>query len=458
MKKIIPPFIILLACYISASAQTISLSLEDILDNASQNSADITNAGLDVKAAELQKKEALWEYFPRVSATAIGFYSLNPLLEIGVTDILGKNDMAWEINNQIESLGAMYGVSTKYTALQNGYSTSLMFLQPIFAGGRIINGNRLALVGLKAAEFQRSIKTKQNLLQIENIWWQISSLEDKLQMLAQLKGALDTLTLTLNEAVNAGLASDNERLQLEVKTAELNAGIKKAESGVRLLKMNLLNCAGIEYTLYKGLASDTRPQLDSIILEMNTPIVLEPDHYWRNEEEIISGMNESKLLELQVEAKTLEKKMTIGEALPQIAIGASSGYSDLFHKGRFNTIAFATIQIPISDWGKISQKAQRMQTQIDKAENERLFLTKQLHLRIGQLWLELVSAYDQLQISIKSKETAEKYYNRALSNYNAGLISIKDLLEAQTSVSNAANSHFEAMVNYHNAVIEYNSL
>ncbi len=458
MKKKILPIIILLSCGISISAQTVTLCWEDIRNSASQNNASIINAGLDVKAAELQKKEAIWEYFPKLSATALGFYSLHPLLEVGVTDILGKNDIAWEINNRIEYLGAMYGISTKYTALQNGYSTSLMFMQPIFAGGRIVNGNRLALVGLKAAEYQQNIETKKNLLQVENIWWEIGSLEDKLQMLTQLKETLDTLTLTLNEAISAGLASDNDILQLEVKTSELNAGIKKAESGIRLLKMNLLNCAGIEYTLYKGLATDTRPQIDSIKLEIDTPLILEPDYYWRDEEEIIAGMNESKLLELQVEAKTLEKKMTIGEALPQVAIGASSGYSDLFSEGRFNTIAFATIQIPISDWGKISRKAQRIQTQIDKAENDKSFLNKQLRLRIGQSWLELTSAYDQLLLCAKSKETAEKYYNRALSNYNAGLISIKDLLEAQTAMNSAANSHFEAMVNYHNAVIEYNSL
>lgn len=458
MKRTISIFLILFSCCTAGFSQTLTLSWEDIWDSASKNNTDIVNARLDVRAAELQRREAIWEYFPKLSATALGFYSLHPLLEIGVTDILGKNDIAWEIKNELESFGSMYGLSTEYTALQKGYSTSLMFVQPIFAGGRIANGNKLAHVGLKAAEFQQDLEAKEKLRQIENTWWEIGTLADKLQMLKQLKGTLDTLTQTLNDAIAAGLASDNDILQLEVKTTELNAGIKKAENGIRLLKMNLLNCAGIEYTLYKGLSTDTRPQIDSIYLEITTPTLYEPDYYWRDEEEILAGMDESKLLELQVEAKTLEKKMTIGEALPQIAIGASTGYSNLFHEGRFNTIAFATIQIPISDWGKISRKAQRVQTQIDKAENDKIFLTKQLHLRIGQLWLELTSAYDQLQLSVKSQDVSEKYYNRTLSNYNAGLVSIKELLEAQTAMNNATSTHFEAMVTYHNAVMEYKSL
>ena len=121
-----------------------SLTLADCREMAMQNNAALNNASLDVRAAWLREQEVLSEYFPRVSATAFGYWAMNPLLEIGVTDILGNNDLAWNIQSEIESYGSLYGINTKYKSFKQGYSASLMALQPVYAGGRIVTGNRLA--------------------------------------------------------------------------------------------------------------------------------------------------------------------------------------------------------------------------------------------------------------------------------------------------------------------------
>ena len=165
-----------------------------------QNNAALNNASLDVRAAWLRKQEVLSEYFPRVSTTAFGYWAMNPLLEIGVTDILGNNDLAWNIQSEIESYGSLYGINTKYKSFKQGYSASLMALQPVYAGGRIVTGNRLAALGVEAAQLQKDIRHRETIEAVDSLWWQVVSLSDKIETLDYLGGTLDTLYSSLSGA------------------------------------------------------------------------------------------------------------------------------------------------------------------------------------------------------------------------------------------------------------------
>ena len=134
------------------SAQgAVVLTLDECLRAAGESNADIRGAALDLRAAELQREEAFAEYFPRVSATGFGFYSLNPLLDIGIKDILGDNELSNNLQDLITTAGAEFGIPPRYTAMQHGYLLGVVAMQPLYAGGRIVNGNRLAELGVKAA-------------------------------------------------------------------------------------------------------------------------------------------------------------------------------------------------------------------------------------------------------------------------------------------------------------------
>lgn len=450
----------ILLVQMSARAQSLSLCLQDCKDAALSRNTYIENAALDIKSAEFQKKEALWEYFPRVSAMGLGYYALNPLIDIGIIDILGNNDYAWNIQNEVESLGDLYGINTRYKAFQKGYTASVSLIQPIYAGGRIVHGNQLASVGVQAARLQGEIQNRKTSTEIEALWWDICALKEKISTIESLESTTDALYGQLQRAVASGLASETDLLQLELKRSELKAGKKKAQSGEKLLKMNLLNSVGIEYSISALSASQQAPLLDSIILQTSADIVPEsPEHYYRDVDNMIDAMGEKELLELQVKAKKLEKSMTIGEALPQIGVGASAGYSNLNgNAGKFNSIAFATVQVPLSDWGKISRKAQRIELQIQKAENEREFLCEQLHLQVEKYWLDLTSSYDEWEVASEKRKVAERLYNLCVSHFQNGLISSSELLQSEAAFLQAASAESDALSSYRKAVSAYNNL
>lgn len=445
---------------LSVRAQSLSLSLQDCKDAALSHNAYIENAALDVKSAELQKKEALWEYFPRVSAVGLGYYALNPLLDLGIIDILGNNDYAWNIQNEVETLGELYGINTRYRAFQKGYTASVSLMQPLYAGGRIVHGNQLARVGVQAARLQGEIQNRKTSTEIESLWWDICALKDKIATIESLESTMDALYGQLQNAVASGLASETDLLQIDLKRSELKAGKKKAQSGEKLLRMNLLNSVGIEYSISSLSASEQAPLLDSIKLQTSAELVPEsPEYYYQDVDRIFDAMGEKELLDLQVKAKRLEKDMAIGEALPQVGVGVSAGYSNLYgNAGKFNSIAFATVQVPLSDWGKVSRKAQRMELQIQKAENQRDFLSEQLHLQVEKYWLDLTSSYDEWEVAKEKREVAERLYNLSVSHFQNGLVSSSELLQAEASFLQAASAESDALSSYRKAVIAYSIL
>lgn len=440
------------------SAQSRTITLEDCKAMALEHNSSVRNSALDVKAAQLQKQEAFAEYFPRVSASMFGYYSLNPLIDIDVRDVLGNNDFANNIQHVVESYGSMYGISTSYTTMKQGYAASLTALQPIYAGGRIVAGNALAKLGIEAAQLQNGIQVRKTTAEVENLWWQIAGLEEKLSTLESLEAILDTLNITVSEAIKAGLAAETDILQIELKRSELNAGKKQIISGIRLLKVNLFNVVGQRYALYEAVSSEDRPFIDNIVLDCSASEVMSPEEYYREAVDVVSGMEESELLDLQVRAGELEKRMAIGEALPQVAVGVTSGYSNLMDKGRMNAIALATVKIPISDWGKAARKAQRIETKVQKAKNDREFLTEQLSLQVSKLWLDLTTAYDQWQVALEADDIAGRLFAVAESNYRAGMISIQELLQAESSMMDARSTASDRLIDYRNAIRAYTEL
>ena len=446
----------ILLCFLAfqpISAQP-SLSLSDCRSRALQHDPYMRNAHLDVLAARAQKQEAFAEYFPKVSVSSFGFWALDPMLEIGVKDILGDNELSDKVSDLVNEMAPQLGISPMYSTLKYGYSASVMALQPVYAGGRIIAGNRLATLGVEVSRLQQAVTVRDRMLDVEAAYWQVVALQEKGRTLEGLASMLDTLAHNVSAAVDAGVAMDTDLMQVQLKRTELQDGIVQLRGGLRLARMNLFHLIGQDYCMTPALADSLTPFIDDIEFTDRLADLQAPSHYYVPEEELVSGLNEARLLEIAVESRRLEKKMALGEVLPQVAVGASYGYSHVLNE-RFNGAAFAMIQIPLSDWGKISRKMERIDYLMQKAQNDRDYLSSQLLLQIRQLWLSLTVAWDSLQLSEEAVRQASLTVDRQAANYSAGLITMSDLLQAQASLQQAEESLLEAQIAYSSALSAY---
>ncbi len=442
MRKILP-IAFMFICSFSGAQEV--LTLEDCLQMSESNNPYIRNAQLDILSSKSLKSELTWEFFPTVSLNGMGYYAQNPLLTIRPKDILGTSDFAWELNNAYVNFANENGLKTKYSTMRKGYGAGLMLTQPIYAGGRIANGNRLATVGIEASRLQADIKIRDIKGEVEDKYWQVVALQEKMTTLEKTQSVLDSLYRYAFAAREAGLVTDADVMNLKEKMAELSSGRVKLRNGLKLAKMDLFNAIGFEYEYFR---------LGDYLLSGDLDSIESP-------ESVITGNDaqpiESRLLDVREKAGKLKKKVAVGEFLPEVGVGLTYGYGDFQGRGnsQFNGIGFLSVKIPLTGIGKAATRARRMDYEIRKVSNEKEYLDKQLQLQKHQLMLAVETAADQAELSKSLRDDAEVQLQRCEGNYKAGRATVADLLQAELNYRNAVEQHINDCIEFRKAVNDY---
>ena len=428
------------------AAQPRQVSLEECLQLAAQHDPDLRGARLDLQAARARRSEARWEYAPRLSVGGFGYYSLRPLIHIAPSDIL---DGYWSdvLSSMVTDAAWQAGITPWFEGFRYGWGAHALALQPVYAGGRIAVGNRLADLGVRAGELQLSVKQRETDAAIEEKFRLGVSLQEKMLTLDKTQQLLDSLERSVQAAVGAGLISDSDLLQVRLKQRELASGRIRLRSGLKLAKMDLFNAIGLPYAYL---------ELDSIVLAGDpSGEPLPPSAWVVDETEVVP--DESRLLAMQVEAAGLEKRMAVGESLPQASVGVTYGYSDLRGSGRgsLNGLGFATLQIPITDLGKAGARARRYDAEVEKARVQQEYLDAQLTLQMHQLRLEMESAWEQLGVAREAVRVARDAADKLQVRYDAGQVTMSDLLQAELAVREAEEAEIDRKMDYNIAVNAY---
>jgi outer membrane protein TolC len=418
-------------------------SVQDCIDMALENNIELKNSQLEIDKARATKNEARTEYFPTVSAQALAFDALNPMISFGIEDI-DNAQLRQLLYTLYAEYGANMGIDKEYSFVQNGVMLNAMATEPIYAGGRIRNGNKLAKLGIDAAETQAKVKENEVCLQTETLYWQIVALQEKLATLDQLDRLLDTLDKDLSGAIEAGLAMSTDQFKLKVKQNESQLNRKKVTDGITLLKMALGQYIGADW--------QTLTLTDTLGLET------EPSAYFQDAEEAVAQRNESHLLDLSLKAEDLKKKMTLGEALPSLMVGGSTSYHTIFENTKPNAMVFAVLQVPITDWHKTSIKLKKHDLDTEMAENTRRDLTEKMEMQTNQAWFNLEQSWLRINMAETALRDAEANMKITEDYYDAGLVALSDVLEAQTLLKQSRDELTDSRVEYRINLVTYRQL
>ena len=442
MKKCIILFGLMLS--VAAFAQEpLRLSVQDCIEMALENNLELKNSQLEIDKARAVKKEAQTAYLPTVKAQALAFDALHPLLTFGIDDI-DNAQLRQILYTLYAEYGANMGLDKEYSFIKDGVMLNAMAIEPVYAGGRIRNGNKLAKLGIEAAEYQSLMKEDEVRLQTETLYWQIVSLQEKTATLDLLDRLLDTLDKDLTGAIEAGLVMPTDRYKLTVKQNESRLNRKKLNDGITLLKMALAQTINADWQ--KMELTDT--------LGLET----EPSAYFQVTEEAVAQRNESHLLDLSLQAESLKKKMTLGEALPSLMIGGSANYHTITEYSKPNALVFAMLQIPITDWYKTSFKLKKHDLDAETAENTRRDLTEKMQLQTNQAWFNLEQSWLRITMAQTALSDAEANLKVTEDYYEAGLVALSDLLEAQTLLKHSRDELTDSRVEYRINLVKYKQL
>ena len=119
------------------------LSLSQLKDSALHNNIAIRNAYHDIDAAQEQRKEAFTKYFPNVSGTGLWVNTNKGMakMDINIADNISPEMAATLAQILPPQMLVSLANPLTMTMMKNGVVAGVNAIQPVFAGGQIINGN-----------------------------------------------------------------------------------------------------------------------------------------------------------------------------------------------------------------------------------------------------------------------------------------------------------------------------
>lgn len=417
MRTIILSAALLLAAS-SAQAQRL-MTAEQAVSDALQNNVRMKNSDNDLEAARQAKKQAFTKYFPTVSATGIGYMADKGLLEM--------------------SLAPGMEMSMMKNGIMGGVSAQL----PLFTGGRILNANRLADVGVETSRQQRRVSQNEVVLTAETYFWQAVMLKEKLKTVEAVERQLDKFAKDADAAVAAGVSDRNDLLQVNLRKNETRSNRITLENALTTAKRLLA-----QYTGHDGDSIDVSADMSGSLPPSPLQLYAEP-------QTALTQTAEYALLEQNVKANRLKYKMTVGQNLPTVAIGGGYMYDDLMDKSHQFWLGFATVSIPLSGWWGGSHEMKKQRLAVRNAENTLQDNSQLLVIGMENKWNDMNDAYRKIGIAMESIAQAEENLRLHDDYYRAGTATMSDLLEAQTLYQNSRSAYVEAYAEYQIKKREY---
>ena len=400
-----------------ASAQErLSLSLEQCRKMALSQSEELQQADNKLRQAELDNEIATTAYLPKIEGTATGTYLLPDM------DMMGME-----------------------LRMRGAYMAGISLTQPIYTGGKIATGKRLARIGGETAREQQRMTRMDVIVEADKAYWTYIAVARKVWMLESYSTQMDTLYQQVSDAFCAGMATENDLLRIEAERSEVQYQLQKAKNGADLCQMSLCQIIGVGF--------DTPIEPTDTLIVMTEPMPLTSD---------ISSRPEVALLEKQVEADKQQIRMAKSDMLPSVGLmagytyygniklegmstasdGTKLPFSQEFHDGLW--VAMLSVKIPIFHWGENRKKVRKAKYQLKNSELELQKNNRLFNIEVQQAIRNIQDGQHLVQTAVTGLRQAKENLRVTQNRYTSSMISLSDLLDAQSQWKQAECNLIEA--------------
>ncbi|MDO5654570.1 MAG: TolC family protein [Flavobacteriaceae bacterium] len=430
MKKLL---LLLLLCspWIYAQEERV-LSLPEAISYALEHKAEAEKARLDIRKGDAQIKEARANALPVIGFNSNTTYS--PLLQETVLpgEIFGLPG---------ENVKVAFG--QKWTSSNMLQLTQVLFNQSVFTGLKASKSTKeFYQINSELTEEQIIEKVAQSYFQVYLSEQMLGNAQSNLviteQTIAIIKGLYD-----------AGLARKIDYDRVVVARNNIISGVKQLENAVDLSEYALKFMIGM-------------PMNQEIRLPEAT---FEPEML-PEENSDFSDRTEVKLLKKQLELLEWQRKATIAAYYPTASLTANYGFLGQGNKmpwwhGEKNGVYWSDlstlglhIQVPIFNGFATKAREELNTIQILQAEQD----LKELELGLDLAHHNAITQMENNLTLISSQEEnvglAEEVLSNTRSNYQHGLATLNDILDAERDLTEAKNNLTRAKLEYKLAEIE----
>ena len=443
MKQKLTTLLLVFVTQFVAAQGDNNFSLQECIDYALQNNADLKNRASDREIAERQVKQTIADGLPQINGNVDLSYNFKiqttPIPDFISPSVYGVLFQEGVIPTR--DLGdpqifpAQFG--TKYSG-----SASINLEQMIFNGSYF--------VGLQAArtftELSRKdqIKTEIDVIEaVSKAYYGVIVMKERQELISKNYYRLDSLlrdTKALNEN---GFAEKIDVNRVQVQFNNIKVEFENFDRTLELAKALLKFQMGMPQS--ESLTLTT--YLEDIQFDLTSP---EPDNEFNYKDRI-----EYSQLETNKELVELDAKNTRVQYLPRIdlygRLGATSGAqttSDLFNfqDNWFELgVVGVRMSVPIFDGFRKSNIIQQKKIQIRQIENSFEQLKNGIDIEVTQSSINYDKAVDNMVAQKENMDLAQEVYDVAKIKYQEGVGSSIEVTNADADYKQAQTNYYDAL-------------
>jgi len=429
MKKTIIITFSLLLSYVTNAQESISLSLNEAINYALDNSYSSINAARDIEAAKKKKWETTTMGLPQISATIDYQNWIKQQVSLIPAEFFGGNE------------GEFAEVS--FGTKQNINATATLN-QLIFDGSYIV-GLQSAKVYLQISENAKE-KTDLSIREVAiNAYGNVLLSEESLKILAKNVSNLEKNLNETTQIYENGLTEEENVEQLKLTLASLKSQYSRTTK-LKDIAYKMLNITlGIDIN-NKVVLTDN---LDNLASQYSDFSLLNDTFNIENHIDYKIAKNNEKSNELLVK---LEKS----RALPTLSSFLNFGYAGYGNNFDFlkkeqqwfdSSLLGVSLNIPIFSSLARSSRTQQAKIDLDKAQTNLTETQQRILLNLESAKTEYKFSLEELETSKQNLSLAERIENKNQIKFFEGLASSFELTEAQNQLYSMQQNYLQAMLN-----------
>ena len=418
-----------------ARAQRV-LTLDSCRSLAKEHSRILQQKDEEIKAAHAKKQQVMTNFFPQVAARGVYLHMQKELHLIDWDKPLGH--LNFLIPERLRHLGTV--------DLRNLWVGNVTAIQPLFLGGKIISGYKMASLAERLqGELRQTAETEVE-TKLDETYWQVVSLRSKERLLNQLVRLLEQTVKDVDASIDAGVATKADGLSVRTKLSEAEVKRSQVVNGLELSRMLLADLCGLSEDEPFTLAEEGH--LQELLLSTQTaPIARDEDT-----EAAIERRSEIRSLRLVDSIYSKRVNMESASLFPKLygvaSYSTTNPNSFQGQKKEFGGQYYLglMLEVPISDlfsgtFKRRQAKAEHRVKQLELAEAR-----SKINLQIKQALRTADDARRAYTTALSAVKMAEENMRYAKAGYDEGVIPLLNYTMAQTAWMSAQDSLIDAQI------------
>ena len=459
MKKKVLMLGLLSLALIDAHAAGNSWSLDSLRARAVSNNKSLLMAGQKKVAASYTRKSAATNYLPKVSATGAYMYTSRELSLLSDEQKHTLSNIGTGLSAMVPNLAPMSStinsvgqgvVDALHTDTRNAGIVAVTLTQPIYMGGKIRAYNKITQYAEEAAGTLYDKELQDIIVDVDEAYWNLVALYSKKKLAEGYKALVDKLEGDVEKLVKEGMATKADLLSVKVKVNEAGVTLIQVNNGIELSRMNLCRICGLDM--------NEPVEVEDAIDEknQNANIMGQVDMF-SSKSDILVQQAESNRKELQalgLQNRIYDEKIKLARAeyLPKVALmgGYLASNPSVFNsferkmKGMWNV--GITLNVPILTWGDRSYKVKSAKAEALMHRYETEEVKEKIELQVNQCRQKLQESMERYQTTLRSVDEAEENLRYANLGMKEGVITLSNVMEAQTAWLKAKSEWVNAQV------------